>query len=114
MTPGRTFAGAAFAMLLAPGVVLAQGAAGWDGTWSGTNERGGAVQIVIAGGQVQSYTFQGRSQPVGSTSVSGNQISFTVGTAGAANTMTAAGRGKANWTFSHPQIGNSSAVLTKK
>lgn len=103
----------AFALMASAYPALAQ-AAGWDGTWTGTTARGGAVQIVIASGQVQSYTFNGQTYPIGSSSVRSDQVSFTAGTAAAVNSMTPAGKGKASWTFNHPQIGQASATLTKR
>ena len=84
-----------------------------DGTWTGTTERGGSVQITVAKNQVQSYVFRGQNVPVYNSKASGNGLTFTAGNTG---TVTlSGGKGKtAVYTYSDTQGGNAKATLTRQ
>ena len=84
-----------------------------DGTWTGTTERGGSVQITVAQNQVQSYVFRGQSVPVYNSRASGGGLTFTAGSIG---TVTLTGvRGKtASYTYVDTQGGSAKATLTRQ
>lgn len=84
----------------------------WNGRWSGTISSGVAVSITISNGKVSEYRFGRRSANVAYGSVSGDRVSFSPGSA-AVITMTPAGPNQANYTFSHPQQGSATGVLSK-
>jgi hypothetical protein len=83
-----------------------------DGTWTGTTERGGSVQITVAKNQAQSYVFRGQSVPVHNSKATGNGLTFTAGNIGTV-TLTG-GKGKtAAYTYSDTQGGSAKATLTR-
>lgn len=78
----RLFASCLLAGAMAfSGAAHAQRAGSWDGTWSGN--WGGLSQypasIVVSGGRVVQYLYQGAPAPVGRSKVTGAGLSFGTG-----------------------------------
>ncbi len=84
-----------------------------NGTWTGTTERGGSIQITVAGNQVQSYVFRGQNVPVHNARISGNGLSFTAGNIGTVTVSGAKGK-TATYSYSDTQGGNARATLTRQ
>jgi hypothetical protein len=70
-----------FAAIIAAAVVFAMPASAaefdWNGTWSGRGANGRTTVIKIAKGQVVSWSSNGQSQKIGSSSVSKTSVSIT-------------------------------------
>jgi hypothetical protein len=70
-----------FAAILAAAIVFALPASAaefdWDGTWSGRAANGRSTVIKIAQGKVVSWSSNGQSQKIGSSSVSKKSVSIT-------------------------------------
>lgn len=84
----------------------------WNGRWSGRISTGANVSVSISGGNVTEYRFNGRPAKVAFGSVSAERVSFSPGSA-AVITMTPGGTNQANYTFSHPQMGSATGLLTR-
>jgi hypothetical protein len=84
----------------------------WNGRWSGTISSGVAVSITISRGKVSEYRFGRRAANIAYGSVSDDRVSFSPGSA-AVITMTPAGPNRANYAFSHPQLGSATGLLSK-
>jgi hypothetical protein len=84
----------------------------WNGTWTGTTERGGSVQIVVSGNTPTAYIFRGQPAAISSPKASANALSFKVGTTGTV-TLTKAGAG-ARYSYSDTTGGNAAATLTRQ
>ena len=95
-----------------PGIALAQGAS-LDGTWTGTTQRGGSVQITVAGNQAQSYVFRGQPVPVSGSRAFGNTLSFQSGSTGTV-TLTKGRGNTAQYSYSDTSGGNAAATLTRQ
>jgi hypothetical protein len=101
------------ALILAGSTLPAQADnAFWDGRWSGRISTGANVSIRIAGGKVSDYRFNGRPAKIAYGSISADRVSFSPGSA-AVITLTPASQGQASYTFSHPQMGTATGLLTK-
>lgn len=84
----------------------------WDGRWSGRISTGANVSIRIASGKLSEYRFNGRPAKIAYGSISADRVSFSPGSA-AVITLTPASQGQASYTFSHPQMGTATGLLTK-
>lgn len=84
----------------------------WNGRWSGTISSGVAVAITISNGKVSEYRFGRRAANIAYGSVSDDRVSFSPGSA-AVITLTPAGPNQANYSFSHPQLGPATGLLSK-
>jgi len=105
---------------LAASVVLigsahAQKAGSWDGTWSGTTERGGSVQVVVSGNKAASYVFRG--QPVNITGSQASASSLTINVNGGIPGTVRLTKGKgtsASYSYSDTGGGSAKATLTRQ
>jgi hypothetical protein len=107
------FAAGAIATLTT-GASFAQGAS-WDGTWVGTTQKGGSVQVSVSGSRPASYVFRGQSVPITGASVSGNTMTINVN-GGIPGTVTLT-RGKGNamsYSYSDTGGGTAAATLSKQ
>lgn len=89
---------------------------GWDGTWVGTTERGGSIQVSISGGSPRAYVFRGTQVPIGGVSVRGSTMTLSVaGNGGSAGTVTLARRGAdLGYTYSDTAGGKAAATLQRQ
>lgn len=105
---------------LAASVVLigsaqAQKAGSWDGTWSGTTERGGSVQVVVSGNKASSYVFRGQPVNVTGSQASGNSLTINVNGGIPGTVRLTKGKGQtASYTYSDTGGGSASATLTRQ
>jgi hypothetical protein len=83
----------------------------WDGTWSGTAGNGRTTVIKIAKGKVLSWSSNGQSQKIGSSSVSKSSVSITHAE-GAKVTLTPKGSDAVSYSWRGTNA-SSSAVLKK-
>lgn len=106
---GRT----GLALLLIGAAAPAQaGNANWNGRWTGKLSTGASVAITVAAGEVREYRFGGRPAKVAYSQVTPDRVSFSPGSA-AVITMAPAGQDQANYTFTHPQMGTFTGVLSR-
>lgn len=104
---------AALALLLAGAAAPAQAdSASWNGRWSGRLSTGADVSIIVDRGKVKEYRFGQRSASIAYAEVTADRVSFSPGSA-AIITMVPAGQDQANYTFTHPQMGTFTSVLSR-
>jgi hypothetical protein len=82
------------------------------GAGPGRFSSGVAVAITISNGKVSEYRFGRRAANIAYGSVSDDRVSFSPGSA-AVITLTPAGPNQANYSFSHPQLGPATGLLSK-
>jgi hypothetical protein len=88
-------------------------ASGWDGTWSGAwgGKAEQATEITVAGKKVVSYSYQGVSHPVTSSSVTATKITYE--DQGNSVTLTKTGESTAHAKL-HTGSNDADAELTRK
>lgn len=97
------------------GSTQAQTAGSWDGTWSGTTERGGSVQVVVLGNRATSYVFRGQSVNVTGSQAFGNNLTITVNGGVPGTVRLTKGKGQtANYTYSDTSGGSAKATLSRR
>jgi hypothetical protein len=64
--------------LVTGSAALAQSKYQWDGTWSGTTNKGNPVEIVIAGEKVTTFSVKGEPQKVALSDTSGRGMNIIV------------------------------------
>jgi hypothetical protein len=112
----RAFMGLTVAAVgaLTAGAALAQGAS-WDGTWTGTTQRGGSVQVTISGGRPAAYVFRGQSVPITGASASGNTITISINGGIPGTVKLTRGRGNTvSYSYSDTGGGSAAATLAKQ
>ncbi len=105
-------AAAAAAVLATGAEAQQQRASSWDGTWTGTTERGGSVVVVVSGNRPVQYVFRGVPASINSAQVSGNTLTMTVGQVNGKVTLQRRGN-QATYTYSDAQGGTARATLNK-
>lgn len=106
-------------LLLATVLVVASSAAapaamtGWNGTWSGAwgGNAGQSTSVTVAGNRVVSYTYQGVSHPVASSTVTADSVRYQ--DQGNTVILTKRSATTANAALYTPQ-GTGTAVLTRR
>jgi hypothetical protein len=106
--------GGAFGIMMIAVPAFAQQAGSWDGTWSGSTERGGSVLITISGNKA-SYAFRG--QPVNVTGAQASGNSFTINVNGGIPGTVRLTKGKgqtAAYAYSDTGGGSAKATLSRR
>lgn len=90
----------------------AQQKSGWDGTWSGTTERGGTVTLVVSGNKTVQYVFRGTPVVIKSSKATGSALTMTVGQLNGQVTLQRKGN-QASYSYSDSQGGTAKGTLSK-